>query len=125
MAPRSGPGSAARRVVALSLFSALTWAACSTDTDIGPGPVAAVRIVPESLQMVVGTVDTLHGFGLDATGALLASRTVTWSTSNPAVATVGVSGIVSGAGLGLDSIIASLDGFADTAFVTVLPPPPP
>jgi uncharacterized protein YjdB len=75
--------------------------------------------------MVVGTVDTLHGFGLDATGALLASRTVTWSTSNPAVATVGVSGIVSGAGLGLDSIIASLDGFADTAFVTVLPPPPP
>ena len=125
MAPRSGPGSAARRVVALSVIAALAGAACSTDTDIGPGPVAAVRIVPESLQMVVGTVDTLHGFGLDATGALLASRTVTWSTSNPAVATVGVSGIVSGAGLGLDSIIASLDGFADTAFVTVLPPPPP
>jgi uncharacterized protein YjdB len=125
MASRSGPGSAARCSGALCLVSALTLAGCSTDTDIGPGPVAAVRIVPESLQMALGTVDTLHGFGLDATGALLASRTVTWNTSNPAIATVGTSGIVTGAGLGLDSIIASLDGFADTAFVQVAPPPPP
>jgi len=124
MVPRTGPGSAARRFAALSLVAALAGTACSTDTDIGPGPVASVRIVPDSLQMVIAAVDTLHGFGLDATGALLASRTVTWSTSNPAVATVGVSGIVTGTGLGLDSIVASLDGFADTAFVTVAPPPP-
>lgn len=123
MASRTGPA-VVRRFVALSLTTALLWGGCSTDTAIGPGPVAAVRIVPDSVQMVVGTADTLHGFGLDATGALLASRTVTWSTSNPAVATVGVSGIVTGAGLGLDSIIASLDGFADTALVRVLPTPP-
>ena len=104
---------------------ALSLAGCSTDTDIGPGPVAAVRIVPDSVQMLVGAVDTLHGFGLDATGALLASRTVTWNTTNPAVATVGASGIVTAASLGADSIVASLDGFADTALVRVVPPPPP
>ncbi|MFI5210174.1 MAG: hypothetical protein ACHQ2E_07005 [Gemmatimonadales bacterium] len=125
MAPRSRPASAALRLAALSLAAVLSPAACSTDTNIGPGPVAAVRIVPDSLQMLVGAVDTLHGFGLDATGALLASRTVTWNTTNPAVATVGASGIVTAAGLGADSIVASLDGFADTALVRVVPPPPP
>jgi adhesin/invasin len=122
MASRNGPA-VARRFVALSLAAALLWAGCSTDTAIGPGPVAAVRIVPDSVLMVVGTADTLHGFGLDASGALLASKPVSWSTTNPTVATVGASGIVTGTGLGVASVIASLEGYADTALVRVLPPP--
>jgi uncharacterized protein YjdB len=116
---------AAPRVVTLGLVSVSLVAACATDPQIGPGPVAAVRIVPDSLRMVVGQADTLHGFGLDASGALLASRSVAWATTNPAIATVGTTGIVTGSGLGVDSVIASLDGFADTAVVTVEPPPPP
>jgi adhesin/invasin len=73
--------------------------------------------------MVAGTTDTLHGFALDASGALLSSSPVTWSTSDPNVLTVSTSGVVSALALGSAEVIASLDKFADTSFVQVLPAP--
>ncbi|HKV75517.1 MAG TPA: Ig-like domain-containing protein, partial [Gemmatimonadales bacterium] len=118
------PGSGRLNRYAAGLFlAALLWSACTTDTAIGPGPVAAVRIVPDTLKMVAGSVDTAHGFALDASGALLASRPVSWSVVDPNIASVTAGGVVTAHVIGNTQIIASLDNFADTSVVRVLPPP--
>ncbi len=123
MPHRPGTGPSSRRALGLLVAAALMWAGCTEDTPIGPGPVAAVRVVPDSLRMVAGTSDTLHGFALDASGALLSSQPVNWTTTDPTVATVTSGGVVSGVAIGAALIIATLDKFADTSVVRVLPAP--
>ena len=46
----------------------------------------------------------------DSTGAIVTGRSVTWSSSNPEVATVSPSGTVSGTGAGISVISAEVDG---------------
>src|SRR5204863_2229462 len=55
----------------------------------------------------------------DANGAPLSGRTVTWSSSNTAVATVSNSGLVSGVTPGTATITATSEGKSGTSSVTV------
>jgi adhesin/invasin len=72
---------------------------------------ATVDIVPTGTDIIVATPK-------DAGGATLTDRPVTWSTSDPAVATV-ASGVVTGVALGTATITATIEGHAATTTVRV------
>jgi trimeric autotransporter adhesin len=59
-------------------------------------PVASVTVTPSTSVVAVGTVLQLTAATRDAIGNSLPGRTVSWSTSNTAVATVTSSGVVQG-----------------------------
>ena len=95
--------------------------ACSDDSAIGPGPVAEVVINPSPLTVDLGLGAQLQALPLDADHALLADKLdeISWTSSNPAVATVGADGSVNSLALGVTTISATVDGVAGTADVTV------
>lgn len=67
----SGPG-----VVATSIIT------------VPPPPVASVQVILGKSTLVVGEKTSVNVILRDALGNILAGRAVTWSSSNPAVATV-------------------------------------
>ena len=94
-----------------------------------PATTASVTITPSSSTMIVGSVQQFSATVKDAQGFTLAGRTVTWSSSNSAVASVSSSGLVNSLSAGTANIIATSDGKSGIATVTVsafvAPPPPP
>jgi alpha-tubulin suppressor-like RCC1 family protein len=59
----------------------------------------------------------------DAAGRELMNRQVTWSTGDPAIATVGSGGLVRGQGLGQTTLVAEVEGVRAQAVVEVVPQP--
>jgi len=57
----------------------------------------------------------------DANGNALGGRVITWSTSDPNVATVDQTGLVRGVGPGSATITATSEGKSGTAAITVTP----
>jgi uncharacterized protein YjdB len=88
-----------------------------------PEPVAAVRIVPESQTQAikVGNALSLDAVCLNAAGAELPGRTVTWFSSNALIAAVDNNGTVTGNSLGQAVITASCEGRLDTVTIQVIP----
>ncbi|HEX8274364.1 MAG TPA: Ig-like domain-containing protein, partial [Longimicrobiaceae bacterium] len=84
-----------------------------------PAPVATVSVAPGSAAVVVGGSVLATASARDAAGNLLTGRAVAWSSSNPAVATVSASGMVTGAAPGSATITATVEGKTGTAAVTV------
>jgi hypothetical protein len=92
----------------------------SARVRIRPRPaVAAVTVVPASAALAVGETVQFTATPRDSTGAALAGRVVTWSSGNPAVATVSAAGLVTAAGAGTTTIMATSEGRSGTASVTV------
>jgi uncharacterized protein YjdB len=59
----------------------------------------------------------------DERNATLTGRTVIWTSSNPGVATVNSSGLITGVSVGFTTITASAEGKSASADLTVVPPP--
>ncbi len=87
--------------------------------------VAAVNLSPSSASVPVGGTVQLTAIAEDAQGNPLAQRAITWSGSNPAVATVSSSGLVTGVSAGSAPITATSEGKSGTSSITVTEPPPP
>src|SRR5581483_1170754 len=86
----------------------------SARVRIRPRPaVASVTVAPASATLAVGQTVQLTATPRDSSGAPLVGRSVTWSSGNPAVATV------SAAGAGATTITATSEGRSGTASVTV------
>jgi len=87
-------------------FVAMGALAACDDVETTPPPVqvTAVNVVPQNVQVSVGGTATLAATVVGDAG--LTDRTVTWSSSNPAVATVDASGTVRGVAAGQTTIIA-------------------
>lgn len=80
----------------------------------------SVSVSPDSASFdAVGQTQQLSATATDESGAALPSPRVTWSSSNPSVATVTGNGLVSAAGNGSASIKASVGGVSGTATVIV------
>jgi Big-like domain-containing protein len=77
---------------AAGLATALLVAACQSTAP--PPPVAAVTIVPESIEIVVGGAVQLTATMWDASGRAASGRAVTWASSNPTVGIVSATGLV-------------------------------
>ena len=82
-------------------------------------PVAKVVIIPSSASVSEGKSRTLVTQLTDASGNVLTNRSVTWSSSNPSVATVDQSGVVRGVRRGTVTITATSEGKFGTASIKV------
>src|SRR5437867_10105890 len=103
----------------------LLLAACGGGGELtGPAPVASVAVTPAAATVVVGATVQLTATAKDAADNVLTDRTVTWTSSNAAVATVSGAGLVTGAAEGRATITATSEGQSGEAAVTVNCPAP-
>jgi uncharacterized protein YjdB len=82
-------------------------------------PVASVTVSPSSASLTVGQTTQLTATARDANNNVLTGRSVTWSSSNPSIASVNSSGLVTANGPGSATIVASSEGKAGSAAVAV------
>ena len=92
-----------------------------------PTRVASVSVVPGSASVQVGQAVQFAATTRDSVGNPLTGRAVTWSLSDPSVATVDGTGRASGVSAGTAIVRATSEGRTGTASLTVAtaPPPPP
>lgn len=124
LAVAAGPSRTARLVVRGLVLACLV--AC-TDNPTGPftAPVNAVVVTPAAATIVVGDTLRLAVRLMDAHGDSLSGRTVAWSSTAPAKATVTPAGLVTGLDTGSARIVALSEEKSDTAVVTVSLEPAP
>ncbi len=105
----------------LSLWNSITETAIygSAAARVDSVPVALVTVSPASGSARIGATVQLTGVTKDSAGNLLTRRTVSWMTSNNAVATVSASGLVTGVAAGSATITATSEGQSGTAAMTV------
>jgi hypothetical protein len=87
-----------------------------------PIPVATVTVAPASASITAGGTVQLTATLRDSSGAELTGRVITWSSDAGGVATVSVSGLVTGVAPGTATITATREGVSGTAAVTVTAP---
>jgi hypothetical protein len=87
-----------------------------------PRPIAAVAIVPESIEVVVGGAVQLTAAMWDASGRAASGRAVTWASSHPAVATVSATGLVTARLKGSTTVTVTCEDRRATAVVIVFVP---
>jgi len=85
-----------------------------------------VTVSPAIDTIAVGDSTLFVAAVTDATGAPATGATLTWRSTNTAVATVSATGRVTGIAVGGSSVVVSVTGGpADTVSVVVVTPPPP
>ncbi|HEY8258307.1 MAG TPA: Ig-like domain-containing protein [Gemmatimonadales bacterium] len=87
------------------------------------GPVASVTVIPSPAAIAAGDVTFWYAEARDAFGSLIPPGTTIWSSGNPRVAFVDLQGQIIGLRPGTAEIIATMDGIAGRALLTVVPPP--
>jgi alpha-tubulin suppressor-like RCC1 family protein/uncharacterized protein YjdB len=93
--------------------------ATSAVTVGAPRAVASVSLAPASTDLVVRGTAKLMATLRDANGRLIHVRPVTWTTADPAVATVDATGLVTATGAGSTTITATSEGVSASAAVRV------
>jgi uncharacterized protein YjdB len=91
----------------------------SSTFTVMQGAVASVTVTPSPITMVAGQSTQLAASARDASGSVITGKSVVWSSSNTAVASVTAQGVVSGVGAGSTTITATVDGVSGTSAVTV------
>ena len=86
---------------------------------VSQAAVATVTVKPSPLSMSVGQTTQLTDTLRDAQGNVLNGRVVTWSTSNPNIATVSSQGTVTAVAQGTATITATSEGAVGTAALSV------
>src|SRR6266704_1412944 len=81
--------------------------------------VASEVIRPATAGLLVSATLQLSAVTKDSAGNTLTGRAVTWSSGNPAVATVNGSGLLAGIAVGTATITATSEGAAGTAATAV------
>ncbi|HMG18202.1 MAG TPA: Ig-like domain-containing protein [Gemmatimonadales bacterium] len=119
-------GLAFATVTGVSLGSVVVTAASGTAsatasiTVTPPPPVASLTVSPASASLPLRATTQLSVTLWDANGRVLTGRrSVSWSTSDAAVATVDTAGLVTAVGAGSALVSAASEGVSDTAAITV------
>ena len=89
------------------------------EVTVNPTPVATVRLTPSSQDLLVGQTVQIGAETLDAHGNVLTGRPITFTTSNPAVATVSNAGLVTALAAGSTIITATSEGKSAPSSITV------
>lgn len=85
--------------------------------------VASVLVFPNTATIKKDEYRQYSAFGMNASNTFITTPPpVTWTSSNPAVATVNYRGVVKGVGSGTATITATMGGIRGRATVTVLAP---
>jgi uncharacterized protein YjdB len=88
-------------------------------------PAAAIGVQGPTDSLVVGGSYLMRLAAFDSNGRAISPPPVTWSSSNPSVATVDTLGLVTARAAGVDTVQAKARTLTSSAVVTVKPPPPP
>lgn len=86
-------------------------------------PIDSIAVSPLTASVIVGQKVGLTAEALATDGKAVAGSSITWSTSDPAIATVTSAGSVTGVAVGSAKIKASAGGKSSSADVTVQPVP--
>lgn len=106
--------------VALSTATACSGGGGGGST--GPVTVASVTLSSSSETLLPGATAQLTATARGADGAALSGRTITWTSSREAVATVSATGLVTAVDTGTATVKATSEGREATATITVVPP---
>jgi uncharacterized protein YjdB len=82
-------------------------------------PVGGVTLSPTTATVSTGSSTTLTVTVRDANGAVVTDRVVAWTTSNPLIATVSQSGVVTGIAPGTATITSTSETKSANATITV------
>lgn len=109
------------RYPAALLITLLVLAACGGDEGTAPGApvVASVEVRPAQQALFVGDALAYNARVLDARGAEIQGRAVTWSSTDVGVATVSTTGMVTALAAGQVQLRASVDGKVGSGNLTV------
>ena len=107
---------------AVLLVTVLAAACGSGASTAPPPPIAAVTIVPESVDIVTRGTAQLTTTMWDAAGGVVRGRAMTWASGNPAVATVSPTGLVTAQLKGSTTVTATCEGRSATAVIVVFLP---
>src|SRR5262245_39734511 len=105
----------------------LSLIACSSDTGTdGPEtPISVIIVTLGSSQLKVGDRTQATAVAHDANGAVVGGQTMSWTSSDPSVAAVSSTGMVTGMKPGSASIMAGGGHAVGSATVSVAAAPPP
>lgn len=92
-----------------------------TEPTSPPGRVASVLVLPGEATILMEAKVTLQVEVRDASSRIIGGMTVTWSSSDTAVASVSPTGMVTGRSLGTVTIRAAAEQKQDSAVVHVVP----
>jgi DNA/RNA endonuclease G (NUC1) len=100
-----------------------TFGACNDNGNTNPpAEIASVSVSPTSGSVSVGGALALSAAAFDVNGVAIANPALSWLSTDPAVATVSATGVVTGVAVGDVSIIArAANGIQAFATVTVNP----
>jgi uncharacterized protein YjdB len=97
-----------RGTLGSATFGGLSNIAAATTLAVEPGDPASLTVSPSSATIGIGRTIQLIVDVRDADGIAVPDAPIGWSTSNPSIATVSSEGVVSGTGIGMAVITASL-----------------
>jgi hypothetical protein len=106
-----------------AVFGELSNQASGTTAAAGSVAVASVSVAPGTATLANAGTQQLVATLKDASGNVLTGRTVSWASSNAAVAPVNAAGLVSGVAAGSVTITATSGGRSGTAAITVAAAP--
>jgi uncharacterized protein YjdB len=98
-------------------------AADSATVTVTSVAVASLTVSPATATITIGAARQFTAVASDSAGNPLTGRVITWSNNNPAVASLGISGLTIGVSAGTATIGATSEGQTATATVTVIPVP--
>lgn len=112
------------RIIRLTVAALVALAACSGDKGPndpgGDDVVSSIQITPASPSVDEGSTVTLAATAKNAAGGTVNGTSFTWTSANPAIATVGQStGVVTGVLAGTTQITATGGGKTGSTTVTV------
>ena len=108
----------------LTFACAVAIAGCGGDGDATGPDIASVTVEP-SVALAVGVGDTVSFVArvADESGSLVPGASVTWRSSNAAVAVVSAQGAATAVGPGSTTVTATAGGASDAATLEVWVPP--
>jgi hypothetical protein len=118
----TGKSGGSVNVSAQTKRKAVTASVTVVSTAPSQPTVAGVSASPAQAAIAIGEKVQLKATVTDAQGNALTGQTVSWRSLHSSVASVGSTGIVTGLGAGKASIVALINGIADTSFVGVSAP---
>ena len=91
----------------------------------GQSKVASVAVSPATASIAVGATQVFTAVLQDARGNVITGRSVTGTSSAPAIGSISATGVVTGLLAGTTTITATSEGKSGTASLTVTVAPPP
>jgi hypothetical protein len=104
------------------LIAGLAASACSGSSGPDTPPVNVIEVSPQTASREVGQSLQYSAVAKEADGTEITGLTFEWVTTNPSVATVTNTGLVTAAGIGTTSVQASAGGKVGSAMLSIEPP---